>query len=244
MCRKTIIHQMHHDVRTPMIIDPTTTSPPVYANPRRTKYHVCELALPVPGQMLLNSKPSCKYHSCCIPAFEVEYCLERFPVEPVSSTMFQSSQDRKSAIEQDSDLESDSESDYSESSVPEECTYFVLTHRHVRMPYFGDESAYVEEYPATWADIKEPGSDWITWCLDCAGCEVPFYFECEKLYQLEKDVQTLLKVMMDLSHTRPPSSRQRATAELSLLRAEGWLNYQRMVVFGLLDLAREPAASF
>ncbi|KAI1077190.1 hypothetical protein F5B20DRAFT_583435 [Whalleya microplaca] len=225
MCRRTIIHQMHHDVRRPMIIDPMISNAPIYANPRHTSHHVCELTLPIPGQWLLNSKPSCQYHSCCIPISEVEYCA---------------------------DLEwhladSGSDSDYDDILIPEECEYYVLMHKHVRISYLGNDSAYTEEYPATWDYLEELSPDWLPWFAHderfLVKWEEGFYFECERLYTLERDVQIQSQVVMDLSQTCSLWDRRRVYAERRLLQAEGELNQQRAVIFGLTDWAREPCST-
>ncbi|KAI2610230.1 uncharacterized protein GGS25DRAFT_531134 [Hypoxylon fragiforme] len=49
MCRKIFHHQMHHDVRTFMILDPSIERQAVFVNPRHTSFHRCELSPPTAG---------------------------------------------------------------------------------------------------------------------------------------------------------------------------------------------------
>ncbi|RYP26559.1 hypothetical protein DL768_011699 [Monosporascus sp. mg162] len=135
MCRKVIIHRMHHDVRTPMTLDPDSHShshsyadadadadaaqpsgQTYYANPLRTSYHQCEVSLPPPGQWLLNSggirgAGACEYHSCCAPVVETRLCAAALGAPRPPHGLL--------------DIE------------PEECEGFVLEHRHHRLECFG-----------------------------------------------------------------------------------------------------------
>ncbi|RYP66825.1 hypothetical protein DL769_005920 [Monosporascus sp. CRB-8-3] len=133
MCRRIIIHRMHHDVRTPMTLDPDSHSHShshshadadaaqpsgrtYYANPLRTSYHRCEVSLPPPGQWVLNSggirrAGACEYHSCCAPVVETRLCTAALGEPRPPHQLL--------------DIE------------PEECERFVLEHRHHRLECFG-----------------------------------------------------------------------------------------------------------
>ncbi|RYO89399.1 hypothetical protein DL766_010426 [Monosporascus sp. MC13-8B] len=131
MCRRIIIHRMHHDVRSPMMLDPDSHSHshshanadaaqppgrPYYANPLRTSYHQCEVSLPPAGQMLLNSggirrAGACEYHSCCAPLVETRLCAAALGAPRPPHELL--------------DIE------------PEECEHFVLEHRHHHLNCFG-----------------------------------------------------------------------------------------------------------
>ncbi|KAI0483437.1 hypothetical protein F4859DRAFT_399290 [Xylaria cf. heliscus] len=87
MCRRIITHRMHHDVATPMLIDPFSSTPIIYANPLRTNFHRCELT-PPPGA---RQAAECPYHTCCIADERIDYCAsvgDSAAVEPEECPSF------------------------------------------------------------------------------------------------------------------------------------------------------------
>ena len=111
MCRKTLCHNMHHDVRVPMALPDEHGCELAYANPLRTVHHRCEIArsLPCVPHLRLSvdeTRPtaaSCAYHSCCIQWVKVERC----------------------------------DAHAHAADVPvEKCARFVLEHRHYRLKKF------------------------------------------------------------------------------------------------------------
>ncbi|KAJ8121717.1 hypothetical protein ONZ43_g1906 [Nemania bipapillata] len=218
MCRRIITHYMHHDVATPMILDPVATKPVIYANPLHTNYHRCELMLP-PLNLLLNSHvEKCPYHTCCMPHVQVEYCRDVLAY-----------------------LEHEGEG---ESFEPEECEGFILEHHHKMLLYFGNEFAYREVIPATWrnlASTRGENPDWLP-CFahepkNRPDWEEKFFAECEKLYTLENDATVLGATLQDL--TNSGSGEMLRAAKYQILKIESTLHEQRRLVFDLLEWASE-----
>ena len=131
---------MHHDIRTPLIVDYLSPEARVYANPLRTCHHRCEvdlvrirrdLGLPAYGKLL------CEYHDCCLVREEVWSC----PQYP-----------RVAAAATEEEEEEKEEEGEDEGGEPEECEAFVLEHRHTPL--------HTWEVVARWAAMAgapEPG---------------------------------------------------------------------------------------
>ncbi|KAI0197817.1 hypothetical protein F4808DRAFT_473521 [Astrocystis sublimbata] len=184
MCKRIFTHRMHHDVAAPMIMQTKSLTPDIYANPRRTNYHTCELE---PRTWLLNTLRRCAYHTCCIPDERIEYCKS-----------FASHVRNEGGQQQPEDLE------------PEECTAFALEHLHEFLPYFGShESLYENPVPATWRRMVRKhkfcsGEEELFRAFDPAqrarwvGWEEAVFRECETLYTLSSDYATLYAHYEDL----------------------------------------------
>ncbi|KAK7942717.1 uncharacterized protein PG986_011830 [Apiospora aurea] len=124
MCRRTIIHHMHHDVRIAITLSTQIDdgqAAPLYAHPYRTANHTCDInvaqslahiglrmeaaaaggedAEEEAGKKQLRP---CEYHSCCV----CQYAVKRCGCSPINVD----------AVE---DL-----------AEPEECADFLLEHRH------------------------------------------------------------------------------------------------------------------
>ncbi|KAI1387343.1 uncharacterized protein F4822DRAFT_279659 [Hypoxylon trugodes] len=214
MCRKIIIHQMHHDVRIPMICDVFAEQQEVYANPRRTRYHQCELSHPPPGQLLLNTwYPTCEYHSCCMPIVEITCC--------------------------DAGLRYDDDD-----HEPEECDYFVLEHKHERLEYFGCPEDYPVSYcPATWSnDIYEIDRNWDDWYREdwerLYEWEEVLFQECETIYILEEEAKTHFLVWRDLNRWRNWRDRLLVQAEIHVEQAQKRLIDQKELVSRMFNWGR------
>ncbi|KAJ2996041.1 hypothetical protein NUW58_g1103 [Xylaria curta] len=226
MCRRIMTHYMHHDVASPMVIDVFGNEPQIYANPLRTNFHRCELELMRPPQQplqwLLNTPlETCPYHSCCLPHLQVEYCDD---------------------IYHDKEWEEDS-------LEPEECHNFILEHHHECLPYFGGElPAHYEKIPATWrglARLRGGIEDWFPeFSHDPkhrAAWEAGCFAECEKLYNLENDLETLVAVAQDLAESRPACPRRILKgAQNQVLVLEEELAKQRRLVFHQFEWASDP----
>ncbi|KAI1503447.1 hypothetical protein F5X99DRAFT_105043 [Biscogniauxia marginata] len=259
MCRRIITHQMHHDVRVPMVMnsDPCGEKT-IYANPLRTPYHRCEISQPWQSQCISNGL-TCKYHSCCMPWEEVHYCAE------MGFAFLE---------EQDYDVTDDLEEELAMTREPEECDYFSLVHYHQHLPYFGDMDAYPwspDPYqypyypegaygaPATWRDdLTRLPEQWCTGFAHDAkyrgSWDELFFLECETLYEAECDAQTQRAVLADLavaenqedhcqSLPSPPpqcNTTNPTVAWDNLLRAEKRLREQRKLVHELTQWALEP----
>ncbi|KAK8023165.1 hypothetical protein PG991_007046 [Apiospora marii] len=122
MCRKTYQHYMHHDVRTPVVLDVDGDEDTLsYAHPWRTTTHTCDVDIGyslnhlgihidagVDDENDGNTEPGkpglCIYHSCCVCRIVVERCDE--------------------AGAGGDDL-----------PEPEECLWFVLEHRHAQLRF-------------------------------------------------------------------------------------------------------------
>ncbi|CAJ2505730.1 Uu.00g131240.m01.CDS01 [Anthostomella pinea] len=215
MCRKNIIHQMHHDVSTPIIIDPVTANPTVYANPLRTKHHQCEISHS--NQWLPNtSQPRCGYHSCCIPYVEIEWCdhEEDDMMEPEECEFF-SLQHHHTRLE-------------------------YLGHPAA----FFDSCPATWQNLSQMRWERPDWFPWFAHhASERAGWEEMYFRECEKLYTAEQDARMLAAVAWDLecsdvSWGQPIA----ATAKGNLLRAERVLLEQREVVFLLAEWARQYCA--
>ncbi|KAK8069823.1 hypothetical protein PG994_006439 [Apiospora phragmitis] len=111
MCRRTVVHRMHHDVRTPVVLDiDGGEGAPLYAHPFRTTKHVCDInigqslaymRLPIQaGEGTETGEPHpCDYHSCCVCLHVIDRCRNAGEDQP----------------------------------EPEECAGFTLEHRHAQL---------------------------------------------------------------------------------------------------------------
>ncbi|KAI1743127.1 hypothetical protein F4680DRAFT_471999 [Xylaria scruposa] len=156
-----------------MIIDPISPNPMVYANPLRTNFHRCELALPHRGWLPINHA-RCQYHTCCVPHERVEYCHDH-PERERRQVSF----------------------------GPEECDAFVLEHLHERLPYFGDAGPHHTVVPATWREMVHiRGSDGELFPGYTPKLRASFegmcFAECEKLYTIYNDTAILYASLRDL----------------------------------------------
>ncbi|KAI1760646.1 hypothetical protein GGR53DRAFT_74279 [Hypoxylon sp. FL1150] len=226
MCRHIITHQMHHDVRRPMVIDPETDHPLVFANPLRTSHHQCEVSMPKPGSTVLESHfPTCRWHSCCIPETKVEFC-----------DWFQ-------------DNVCNDEGNYD----PFGCMYRIEEHRHVPLEYLGDREAYADlTYPviATWdRNIYELNCNWAhwfhresfefqQWCIE-EGWDEEYYSACELLYTQSADVEIHHAVYFDMLMKYPAGHAMVSAAWQNIERATDSLEKQKEEVAYLLQLARD-----
>ncbi|KAI2628197.1 hypothetical protein GGS21DRAFT_247236 [Xylaria nigripes] len=226
MCRRLITHRMHHDVATPMIIDPIAFSPILYANPLRTPPHRCELESTPLELMFSRPVERCIYHSCCIPRDSIQYCV---------AFLYDYSDD-----ENDSDYDLDFE--------PEECPDFVLEHHHERLPYFGHPEFYMESIPASWRNLVYLRADRADWFPAFAHnsakrvrWEAAFFEACEKLFIFEADAQTIYLVTQNMLRYGPmcPWARVRRS-RANYLAAELKINKQRMLITHLLEWALTP----
>ncbi|KAI0019179.1 hypothetical protein F4780DRAFT_780711 [Xylariomycetidae sp. FL0641] len=181
MCRKVIIHHMHHDVATPMVLDPISSNPTQYENPTHTNHHRCELALPLPGGWLLNSPRGCAWHSCCLPEEQVEWCADALwwvaelrdderrrrqrprqllrPPPPCAATTSWLSDASDDDEEDEYDLEDEEWDDEITEIEPEQCSLFALEHRHVELAYLGARERFAAAapavvVPATWRRLQ------------------------------------------------------------------------------------------
>ncbi|KAI2472849.1 hypothetical protein F4781DRAFT_291996 [Annulohypoxylon bovei var. microspora] len=224
MCRRILTHHMHHDVRTPMILDPSASNPALYANPRATPFHQCELRPPAPSQWLLGSGfPSCAYHSCCSVGVDVEFCAEY--CAQLCQT-FGIADPEAMACE------------------PEECALFVAEHRHERLEYFGRPDAYPRGWlPATWReDLRDVDCGWHAWfrrdVAHLGRWEELFFYECEHLHTLEQDAKTQFLVYRDLARFWPRGHRELVTAEANVEQAQKVLLEQKENVTRLMNWAQ------
>ncbi|KAI1416661.1 hypothetical protein F5Y13DRAFT_120238 [Hypoxylon sp. FL1857] len=224
MCRRTLIHQMHHDVRLPSIVDLHSEDPIVYYNARRTRYHQCELSRPPPGTWLLNtSYPSCRYHSCCVLSIDVEYCAD-FCADLACEGI-----------------------DEPDEFQPEECDYFSLEHDYLRLEYFGKPEAYSIRVPTVWReDMQTFREDWLPWYrrsrLMLPDFEAELFFEGEILYTLEQDVKTHFFVYRDLARIYPPGHPQLLAAEINVDAAQQRVIQRKEHIYSLVSWARHYAA--
>ncbi|KAL7622465.1 hypothetical protein AAE478_007971 [Parahypoxylon ruwenzoriense] len=218
MCRRTIIHRMHHDVRTPIIIDAVAPTPTVFAHPRRTQFHRCELSLPVPGHVSLDGFPCCEYHSCCIPTQEIEHCDSAPKTRVLKVLRGKAGKKRRYAY-------------YDVKQEPETCPHFVLEHRHERLEYLGEPDAYPQDYPATWReDVHELERDWFSWFAHSEDYRIRwedgFFDRCALLHTLQTDAEVRAGNVYDLSQYWPPWDPARTRAGSELLWLEARLNTQ------------------
>ncbi|KAI1175659.1 hypothetical protein F4777DRAFT_578792 [Nemania sp. FL0916] len=234
MCKRIITHHMHHDVATPIIIDPLSHNPTVYANPLRTNFHRCELSLPSKRWLLNTPLEKCPYHSCCLPHTQIVYC----PTVLAYMQHGSSGSGRGSYGWRE----------------PEECFAFALEHHHMRLPYFGDECAYSYHHnsysysvPATWrglANLRDSG-----WDPDFVHhgraeqqglrekWEEFLFAECEKLHILTQDFDTLFAAVECL-----PADADWGTvraARNNVLRCEAKLVEKKSLVADMLQWAAE-----
>ncbi|KAI1303977.1 hypothetical protein F5Y03DRAFT_179790 [Xylaria venustula] len=219
MCKRIFTHRMHHSVAAPMILDPVGLNPVVYANPLRTNFHRCELSSPPPEWLLNSSFHRCPYHTCCVPDVEVEYCADLLAYLDREGEEFEFN--------------------------PEECDAFILEHQHERLPYFGNEGAYLQEVPATWgklAKLQADNSDAIAGFAHktryFAKWVEKLFLECEKLHTLTQDAATLSNSMQDLMNYNPVCSKSKIEAmRVDILEAQGNLQVQKELVFDLSQWA-------
>ncbi|GAW23517.1 hypothetical protein ANO14919_130760 [Xylariales sp. No.14919] len=221
MCRRIITHYMHHDVATPMIVDPTAPRPIIYANPLHTTVHSCEVPPPSPDWLLDTPIERCQYHSCCITRERIEHC------EPIHDM-----------LEEDEEF------------LPEECDQFTLEHHHVHFPCLGDEGTSCssgEASPATWRHLESIRGKYSNWFPQFARdpmyrpkWEINLFPECEKLYVSECNTLARYATMQELivNNSAPWSEVQAARAEF--LKAEEEHHEQRKVVFGYFEWASVP----
>ncbi|OTA62359.1 hypothetical protein K449DRAFT_395102 [Hypoxylon sp. EC38] len=188
MCKRILTHQMHHDVRIPIITDLHSDNPRIYADSRHTRCHQCELTRPLPNTWMLNSPyPPCPFHSCCILNTDFDFCPDFYAKLACSGI----------------------DDPYAENCIPEGCKYFICEHRHVRLEYFGRPEAYSVNIPATWReDIQEHPYYW-SYLFNrektgFSGWEQWVSYECGIVYILEQDAKTLLAVYYDLINFWPP----------------------------------------
>ncbi|KAI1649351.1 uncharacterized protein F4817DRAFT_363687 [Daldinia loculata] len=222
MCRKTVTHHMHHDVRQLMITSLDHEGHTVYANPLHTVFHQCEIDTPLPEQWLLNNPfPTCEYHSCCRVFHKVHYCSE-FVNELLDTT-------------------SSSEDDFE--PEPEDCPYFIQEHRHKRLEYFGHPESYPMCCPATWHEgVKE--LEKISFPYFRQNREKLFEFatalflSCEKYYQLEKDAETLFLVYRDFVNNLPRGDPRIAIAEVSIMNIQNKLTEKKNELFSRMVWAK------
>ncbi|KAI1141659.1 hypothetical protein F5Y05DRAFT_423385 [Hypoxylon sp. FL0543] len=234
MCKRTLVHRMHHDVRAPLIIDLYSDTPTVYANPRHTRYHQCELSRPPPlGKWLLNSPHlSCEYHSCCLLEMEVEFCADF----SAKLALFGGADDSDDEFE------------------PEECEYFTIEHRHVRFEYFGQPDAYYNlSVPSTWReDIRDLPADWFSGFKReksmVSRWEEEILLQCEALHMLENDAKTHFLVYCDLIEIWPPRSPHLLSAESNLEKTQKQLIQRKEYISSLVSWARggpsQPMSAF
>lgn len=133
MCRTTFKHYMHHDVRTPVVlnVDDGGEDASLYAHPWRTSTHTCNIDIGHSFKHLgicidaESGRPRlCEYHSCCVCHVVVERC----------------------AAASCGDASADAgEEDLPE---PEECDHFVLEHRHGRL-------GFQEPIWNQWAQVRD-----------------------------------------------------------------------------------------
>ncbi|KAI6084142.1 hypothetical protein F4821DRAFT_243339 [Hypoxylon rubiginosum] len=196
---------MHHDVRKPMIIDPESEYPLIFANPLKTSYHKCEISAPKPGSTLLESHyPTCHWHSCCIPEAKIEFC-DWF---------------------QDNICNDQGEYD------PMGCMYGIDEHRYVPLEYLGDPSAYADlEYPviATWDDdiyelhcdfphlFQRERLEFQQWRIE-EEWDQEYFSECELLYTRLADVGIHHEVYLHMLGQYPRGHP---------MLLEGWKNVER-----------------
>ncbi|KAI1454405.1 hypothetical protein F4805DRAFT_321142 [Annulohypoxylon moriforme] len=212
MCKRILTHHMHHDVRTPMILDPSVENPSVYANPCHTRFHKCELCQTSPGQWLLASPlPLCRYHSCCLLTIQVHYCDEVYAL--ISSSVNADEMHRR--------------------HQPEQCVNFALEHRHLRLPYLGHPEDYlVDQYPATWReDLLDVEGDWPNLS------DETLFAECEMLYQLEEDAKTQFLVYRDMFWFWPRGHEQMEAARFNVEQAQSLLLEQKANVARIMNWA-------
>ncbi|KAI2602105.1 hypothetical protein GGR54DRAFT_553534 [Hypoxylon sp. NC1633] len=265
MCKKTYVHRMHHDVRTPMIMNPHSESQPIYANPRHTSYHRCEVTKPKPGQWLLNKPwPFEVGPHCHSPSWQIQ-------------TATNLDQDHEHAHYDDNDaceyhsccmpevfleicghfhqtrayLEEMGSPDHD----PEDCEYFTSEHRHERLAYFGHPNAYYPDlYQATWRkDMEEIECRWLPWFKrdprELSKWENVLFSRCEKMYRLEKDARTQFLVYRDLTKFWPPGDPQLKIAEQGVESVQTELDKKKKDVTLLLNWSQcipptEPVSPF
>ncbi|KAI0169305.1 hypothetical protein GGR52DRAFT_574524 [Hypoxylon sp. FL1284] len=194
MCRGIITHYMHHDVRSPMIIDPFSNHAQVWDNPRHTSYHRCEISAPTPNSTLLESFwPLCTYHSCCNPVLEVHYRDHfRELFWDASGTFI--GQNRT------------------------DCIFYVEEHEHERYEYLGHPNAFLSagiSCPAPWRQgiqTLDPSwsgrrsanhNDW-TRTVDWYD---RFFNDGEVLFRLTVNTDTHYLVSLDLAGNSSPDDR-------------------------------------
>ncbi|KAK8045389.1 hypothetical protein PG993_005413 [Apiospora rasikravindrae] len=118
MCRRTIIHYMHHDVRTAITLCASVhdEDAPLHVHPFRTTKHTCDInvvqslahiGLPMEAgedtELGKKRLRPCEYHSCCV----CQVALKRCNRSPIN-------------VDEIKDV-----------AEPEECADFLLEHRHV-----------------------------------------------------------------------------------------------------------------
>ncbi|KAI4870991.1 hypothetical protein F4820DRAFT_463239 [Hypoxylon rubiginosum] len=236
MCQGIVTHHMHHDVRTPIIIDTDTEDPPIYSSTLGTRYHRCEIESQTPRQQFMGKEwPLCLYHSCCIPVGEVEWC------EYFRKHFFNPS------------------GKYA-NKKPNECRDFVVEYRHERLDYLGDPLAYPDViYPTTWRpEIKEQHIDWarlfrrehaeFQYWRKQEDWDQQIYIAAEDLYTLAQDANNSFLVYCDLISSREPEDPLVVAAEDNMIRAETLLADQKDIVSQLIkwaasSLCRPPSST-
>ncbi|KAI0887898.1 uncharacterized protein GGS22DRAFT_90337 [Annulohypoxylon maeteangense] len=223
MCKRILTHNMHHDVRTPMLLDPFSETAPIYSNPRHTHFHKCELCLVKPEDWPLSCPfPICTLHSCCVLVNTVSYC-EEFWTRMRTSL---------------------GNADIEEQCEPEQCARFALEHRHVRFPYLGRAYAYpTDPCPATWReDLLEVQGDSQGWM------DGVLFAECEMLHRLEEDAKTQFLVYRDLARFWPKGHDQMQVAKFNVEQAQTLLLQQKESVSRTMNWMRgdssEPYQAF
>ncbi|KAI0113315.1 hypothetical protein F4814DRAFT_440648 [Daldinia grandis] len=222
MCRRTITHYMHHDVRQLMITGLAHEGHTVYANPLRTTFHQCEIGTPIPDQWLLNNPfPTCKYHSCCQASSKTDYCPDFI----------------KDLLEASCSGDDESELE------PEECPQFILEHRHKRLEYLGQPESYPTDCPATWdegvEELAEISFPYFRQSKEkLAGFATALFLSCEEYYQLERDAETMFLVYCDFANSLPRGDPRIAIAEASVLSLQDKLTQKKNELFSRMVWAK------
>ncbi|KAI1777014.1 hypothetical protein F4818DRAFT_456999 [Hypoxylon cercidicola] len=233
MCLGTLTHHMHHDVRTPMIVDPDVEHPTIYANPQHTSYHRCEIQLPESLEgLLIGDCVVCPDHSCCIAIGKIDMC-DYF---------------RKYFCNTAGEYTGDE---------PDGCKYLVLEHRHKRLDYLGVPHEFLPKVccPSTWrAEINELHRDWAQWFgRDNAefqhwrkqeDWDEGFYSACEKLYTRALDAEIHHLVYIDLFNLCSAEDPRVVTAEENWRLAKGMVADQQDEIFSLLDLSEDSRCKY
>ncbi|KAF3068351.1 hypothetical protein GL218_08429 [Daldinia childiae] len=214
MCRKTVTHHMHHDVRQLMITNLEHQGHTVYANPLHTVFHQCEIDTPLPKQWLLNNPfPTCEYHSCCLVSKKVRYCTDFI-----------------------NELLETSSSEDGFEPEPEYCPYFIQEHRHKRLEYLGHPESYPKGCPATWQEgVKELERISLPYFRQNRkkffGFVTALFLSCEEYYQQEKDAETLFLAYRDFVNNLPRGDPRIAIAEVSVLNIQNKLIQKKKELF-------------
>ncbi|KAI1380249.1 hypothetical protein F4677DRAFT_441565 [Hypoxylon crocopeplum] len=265
MCRKILTHRMHHDVRTPMIFDirdQNVDKQPIYANPRRTKYHRCEVSRPKPGEWLLNSRwPTEVTHGdpAEFPGWGIEAVthFDRYAEEELESSECEYhsccvlSVDVQFCLEfrrlVSHELRTGPVGFSASDHEPEECQAFILEHRHKRLRYFGRHQAYPRRCPATWrSDMREVETGLPFWSQDYkrearhfADWQLFAFGQYEDLYRLEQDAKTLFLVFCDLLVSKRRGHPDSVAAENSISRLQDELTELRIKIDRLNNWAHD-----